>query len=123
MSADCRIEVNKSGNVTVTNSINQVQSSLYPQTHWKHSRNHFLFLAMTPSIVTSNGATHSIDDVALDDRHFSTSGYQAFDHILWYVGNAKQAASYYVTRMGFKHVAYVRLPFPGGICFWLIAFF
>ena len=35
------------------------------------------------------------------------AGYQAFDHVLWYVGNAKQAASYYVTRMGFKHVAYV----------------
>ena len=24
----------------------------------------------------------------------------------WYVGNAKQAASYYVTRMGFKRIAY-----------------
>lgn len=31
---------------------------------------------------------------------------QGYDHITWYVGNAKQAASYYVTRMGFKHVAY-----------------
>jgi hypothetical protein len=71
---------------------------------------------MAPSIITSNGTTHSADDVA-DDTHFATSGYQAFDHILWYVGNAKQAASYYVTRMGFKHVAYVRLPFPGGILF------
>ncbi|KAK1139327.1 hypothetical protein N8T08_001098 [Aspergillus melleus] len=27
-------------------------------------------------------------------------------HIAWYVGNAKQAASFYVTRMGFKHIAY-----------------
>jgi 4-hydroxyphenylpyruvate dioxygenase len=26
--------------------------------------------------------------------------------IAWYVGNAKQAASYYVTRLGFSHVAY-----------------
>ena len=79
---------------------------------------------MAPSIITSNGTTHSADDVASDDTHFATSGYQAFDHILWYVGNAKQAASYYVTRMGFKHVAYVRLPFPGGgVFFWLIAFF
>ncbi|KAL2005707.1 hypothetical protein VTN00DRAFT_10200 [Thermoascus crustaceus] len=32
--------------------------------------------------------------------------YVGFDHITWYVGNAKQAASYYVARMGFKHVAY-----------------
>ncbi|RAL09727.1 4-hydroxyphenylpyruvate dioxygenase family protein [Aspergillus homomorphus CBS 101889] len=30
----------------------------------------------------------------------------AFDHITWYVGNARQAASYYVTRLGFEHVAY-----------------
>lgn len=29
-----------------------------------------------------------------------------YDHITWYVGNAKQAASYYVARMGFQHIAY-----------------
>lgn len=29
-----------------------------------------------------------------------------YDHITWYVGNAKQAASYYVARMGFQHMAY-----------------
>ena len=32
--------------------------------------------------------------------------YRAYDHVTWYVGNAKQAASYYVTRMGFTHIAY-----------------
>lgn len=32
--------------------------------------------------------------------------YVGFDHIHWYVGNAKQAASYYITRMGFKPIAY-----------------
>ncbi|EFE40302.1 hypothetical protein TRV_04996 [Trichophyton verrucosum HKI 0517] len=32
--------------------------------------------------------------------------YLGFDHILWYVGNAKQAASYYITRWGFKSIAY-----------------
>lgn len=32
--------------------------------------------------------------------------YVGFDHITWYVGNAKQAASFYVTRMGFKQIAY-----------------
>jgi len=30
----------------------------------------------------------------------------AFDHVTFYVGNAKQAASYYTTRMGFTAVAY-----------------
>ncbi|EPQ31970.1 uncharacterized protein PFL1_00168 [Pseudozyma flocculosa PF-1] len=30
----------------------------------------------------------------------------AFHHVEWYVGNAKQAASYFVTRFGFERVAY-----------------
>ncbi|KAL0488293.1 4-hydroxyphenylpyruvate dioxygenase [Acrasis kona] len=29
-----------------------------------------------------------------------------YDHLHFWVGNAKQAASFYTTRMGFKHVAY-----------------
>lgn len=32
--------------------------------------------------------------------------YQGYDHVHWYVGNAKQAAAFYVTRMGFRRVAY-----------------
>lgn len=32
--------------------------------------------------------------------------YIGFDHLTWWVGNAKQAASYYVTRMNFTHVGY-----------------
>lgn len=32
--------------------------------------------------------------------------YEGYSHVTWYVGNAKQAASYYVTRMGFTHIAY-----------------
>ncbi|KAF2469123.1 putative 4-hydroxyphenylpyruvate dioxygenase [Lindgomyces ingoldianus] len=31
---------------------------------------------------------------------------RGYNHIRWYVGNAKQAASYYITRMGFRLVAY-----------------
>jgi len=34
------------------------------------------------------------------------SQYKAYDHVHWYVGNAKQAAAYYVSRMGFERVAY-----------------
>jgi 4-hydroxyphenylpyruvate dioxygenase len=34
------------------------------------------------------------------------SNYRGYDHVHWYVGNAKQAASYYITRLGFKQVAY-----------------
>ncbi|KAJ5090020.1 hypothetical protein N7532_008704 [Penicillium argentinense] len=36
----------------------------------------------------------------------SLASYRGYDSVHWYVGNAKQAASYYVTRMGFKRVAY-----------------
>ncbi|KAJ5504393.1 4-hydroxyphenylpyruvate dioxygenase [Penicillium fimorum] len=32
--------------------------------------------------------------------------YVGFDHIHWYVGNPKQAASYWITRMGFRLIAY-----------------
>ena len=32
--------------------------------------------------------------------------FQAYDHVTWWVGNAKQAASYYITRMGFSYLAY-----------------
>lgn len=64
---------------------------------------------MAPSIITANGSTHTLTAHPSEDIVATTAGYQAFDHILWYVGNAKQAASYYVSRMGFKHVAYVRL--------------
>lgn len=32
--------------------------------------------------------------------------YRGYDHVQWYVGNAKQAASYYVTRFGFRALAY-----------------
>lgn len=52
-------------------------------------------LALNPS--TENAAPTS-------DAQIST--YQGYDNVHWYVGNAKQAASYYITRMGFKKIAY-----------------
>jgi 4-hydroxyphenylpyruvate dioxygenase len=36
----------------------------------------------------------------------STPNFHGYDHITWYVGNAKQAASYYTTRLGFYTIAY-----------------
>lgn len=32
--------------------------------------------------------------------------FKGYHHVHWYVGNAKQAATFYVTRMGFERVAY-----------------
>lgn len=34
------------------------------------------------------------------------STYRGYDNVHWYVGNAKQAAAFYITRMGFKRIAY-----------------
>ncbi|EGX46645.1 hypothetical protein TWF173_010648 [Orbilia oligospora] len=55
-----------------------------------------------PAILTETG------EVLSSTGQSSTGGYgyRGYDHILWWVGNAKQAASFYVTRMGFKHLAY-----------------
>lgn len=62
-------------------------------------------------------ATQTItDDPSLKLQHMEAnatissdaqiSTYQGYDNVHWYVGNAKQAASYYVTRMGFQKIAY-----------------
>ncbi|RJE17481.1 4-hydroxyphenylpyruvate dioxygenase [Aspergillus sclerotialis] len=50
---------------------------------------------MAPSAIspTTNGAS-------------SLASYKGYDNVHWYVGNAKQAATYYITRMGFERVAY-----------------
>ena len=59
-------------------------------------------------VLTSNGASVPL--------HSSTSSapavqqpvpvYYGYHHVTWWVGNAKQAASYYVTRFGFRRLAY-----------------
>ena len=43
------------------------------------------------------------DKIVAQDR---AASYRAFDHIEWFVGNAKQAAAYFVTHFGFRRVAY-----------------
>lgn len=49
-------------------------------------------------------APSAIDDTTTLPTDLSS--YRGYDHVHWYVGNAKQAASYYVTRMGFERIAY-----------------
>lgn len=49
-----------------------------------------------PSSPTLSNATPSTD----------ISAYRGYHHVHWYVGNAKQAAAFYVARMGFERVAY-----------------
>lgn len=54
---------------------------------------------MAPSAI-SPPASNSHEGVS------SLASYRGYDYVHWYVGNAKQAASYYITRMGFERIAY-----------------
>lgn len=61
--------------------------------------------ALGPTVIASNGSIVPLSSTA-SPRSSSNMGYRGYDHITWYVGNAKQAASYYITRMGFRPLAY-----------------
>ena len=50
----------------------------------------------------SDGAQYDLNE---HQHTQSDVGYRGYDHITWYVGNAKQAATFYTTRMGFYPVA------------------
>ncbi|RFU32645.1 hypothetical protein B7463_g3696, partial [Scytalidium lignicola] len=61
--------------------------------------------AITPPVITPTSLTFPTSyntTSAVDDA----PNFHGYDHITWYVGNAKQAASYYTTRLGFKNIAY-----------------
>ncbi|KAI5927949.1 4-hydroxyphenylpyruvate dioxygenase [Camillea tinctor] len=60
--------------------------------------------AISDSPPTQAPALHShVDDYAIQA---GVPNFQGYDHITWWVGNAKQAASYYNTLFGFRTVAY-----------------
>lgn len=62
------------------------------------------------TVITANGSSiplhksHENND-SLAVQPPTTSAYKGYHSITWWVNNAKQAASYYVTRMGFKSLA------------------
>ncbi|RAH69983.1 4-hydroxyphenylpyruvate dioxygenase family protein [Aspergillus aculeatinus CBS 121060] len=51
-------------------------------------------------------ATSPPTSPSLPTNSSSLASYKGYDHVHWYVGNAKQAASFYITRMGFERIAY-----------------
>ncbi|KAE8449734.1 4-hydroxyphenylpyruvate dioxygenase [Mollisiaceae sp. DMI_Dod_QoI] len=61
--------------------------------------------AVTPPVLTPTSLTFptSTNTPGAVD---GTPNFHGYDHITWYVGNAKQAASYYTTRLGFYTIAY-----------------
>lgn len=64
--------------------------------------------AVHESTTSSQGQRHTVksDGFRPVQRSNPAATYQGYDHVHWYVGNAKQAAAFYVTRMGFQRVAY-----------------
>ncbi|MCJ1464144.1 hypothetical protein MMC07_002757 [Pseudocyphellaria aurata] len=64
---------------------------------------------MAPSAISSPASRNDESSIALSPLYISSASnpeFEGYDHVTWVVGNAKQAASYYVTRMGFELVAY-----------------
>lgn len=61
----------------------------------------------------STDSTGSTDYTASTDSSSSSicepNRFDGYSHVTWYVGNAKIFASYFVSRMGFQHVAYFGL--------------
>ncbi|KAG4029999.1 hypothetical protein MFRU_013g00230 [Monilinia fructicola] len=60
--------------------------------------------AVTPPVLTPTSLT--FPTTANTNSSISTPNFYGYDHVTWYVGNAKQAASYYSTRLGFQTIAY-----------------
>jgi 4-hydroxyphenylpyruvate dioxygenase len=58
--------------------------------------------ATAAQAVTTNGHGQA-DDYAVQA---GVANFQGYDHVTWWVGNAKQAASFYNTLFGFRTVAY-----------------
>jgi 4-hydroxyphenylpyruvate dioxygenase len=62
-------------------------------------------------VLTSTGEHRSLyssspdSDIAAPAVQAPSTAYRSYHHVTWWVGNAKQAASFYITRMGFKPLA------------------
>ncbi|XXG97118.1 60S ribosomal protein L27B [Hypoxylon texense] len=65
---------------------------------------------MAPSAISESPPRYSsVMDLSHTDEYAIQAGvpsFQGYDHVTWWVGNAKQAASYYNTLFGFRTVAY-----------------
>ena len=64
---------------------------------------------MAPSALTDSPPSRPVNISTTVDDSFAVqphANFVGYDHVTWYVGNAKQAASYYTSLFGFKHIAY-----------------
>lgn len=66
--------------------------------------------ALLPTVLTGNGTSIPLDEnssiSSASIRPAAQIAYRGYDHITWWVGNAKQVAQYYVARMGFEPIAH-----------------
>ncbi|CAD6452660.1 ee0b8052-abf4-40db-820e-8f2fb642bf53 [Sclerotinia trifoliorum] len=62
--------------------------------------------AVSPRILTPTSLTFPTSEHTNSSLSTSTPNFHGYDHITWYVGNAKQSASYFCTRLGFRTIAY-----------------
>jgi len=69
-----------------------------------------------PSAIAADGQTYALDGVVSPQAHPTDNSYRGYDHVHWWVGNAKQAAAYYTSLFGFRPLAYKGLE-TGSRCF------
>lgn len=62
--------------------------------------------ALLPSVLTESGTSVPLYQANGYHNAPKTIDYRGYDHITWWVGNAKQVAQYYITRFGFRPLAY-----------------
>lgn len=70
--------------------------------------------ALMQSVITPDGSTVPLNEnrsgyssaPAVQAPASDEIKYRGYDHVTWYVGNAKQVAQFYITRMGFRAVAH-----------------
>lgn len=68
-------------------------------------------IALAPAPVPSHELTSAFREYQMPVQRLpktpkKVASYRGYDHVHWWVGNAKQAAAFYVARMGFERVAY-----------------
>lgn len=61
---------------------------------------------MTTATITPPTSPFINGDSSIATAYDDLSNYEGYHHVHWWVGNAKQAAAFYVSRMGFTRVAY-----------------
>ncbi|KAF1982786.1 4-hydroxyphenylpyruvate dioxygenase [Aulographum hederae CBS 113979] len=63
---------------------------------------------ISPTLIAANGTVSPLydSDTSAPAVQNPSPNYHGYHHVTWWVGNAKQAASFYITRMGFHSIAY-----------------